>query len=154
MIYMIWCEDKDHGIGIGNNLPWKIKDEMEHFKNITLGKTILCGEKTFASWGNKCLPGRKNVVITLDKTYKPIPGCDVYYDVKDVLNDYKEKDIYICGGRQIYNLFFPYADRLIISTLKNSYHCDVFMEFDLSNFNIERTEHHALFDVTYYARNK
>ena len=156
MIYMIWCEDIEHGIGIDNKLPWKIKEEMDHFRNITLGKTILCGEKTFASWGNVCLPGRHNFVITLDKDYKPIPGCLVYYDYKDVLKDYqgKEKDVYICGGKQIYKLFFPYADHLIISTLKKSYKCNVFMKFDLSKFKIEKTEHHELFDVNYYVRKK
>ena len=152
MIYMIWCEDIEHGIGIDNNLPWKIKDEMDHFRNTTMGKTILCGEKTFASWGNRCLPGRKNVVITLDRNYQPVPGCEVYYDLKDVINDYKDKDIYVCGGRQIYKVFFPYADCLIISTLKKPYNCNVFMKFDLSNFNLDKTEQHELFDVNYYSR--
>ena len=154
MIYMIWCEDIEHGIGIDNNLPWKIKDEMDHFRRTTMGKTILCGEKTFASWGNRLLPGRKNIVITLDKNYRPVPGCEVYYDLKDVIKDYKDKDIYVCGGRQIYNVFLPHADRLIISTLKKSYHCNVFMKFDLSNFIIDKTEHHELFDVNYYVRKK
>ena len=157
MIYMIWCEDIEHGIGIDNKLPWKIKEEMDHFRNITLGKTIICGEKTFASWGNKCLPGRKNMVITLDKKYQPIPGCEVYYDAKEVVKEYqgkKGKDIYVCGGRQIYKVFFPDADYLIISTLNKSYNCNVFMKFNLSHFKVTKTEHHQLFDVNYYARKK
>ena len=152
MIKMIWCEDINHGIGIDNNLPWNVKEEMNHFRTTTLNHAIVCGEKTFASWGNKPLEQRENIVITLDKKYKAPEGVKVYYDFKDLIKDYQDKDVFIVGGKTIYTLFFDYADELIISTLKKSYDCNIFMKFDLSNFKKIKSEDHAEFVINYYKR--
>ena len=154
MIKMIWCEDINHGIGIDNNLPWNVKEEMNHFRTTTLNHAIACGEKTFASWGNKPLKQRENIVITLDKKYKAPEGVKVYYDFKDLIKDYRDKDVFIVGGKTIYTLFFDYADELIISTLKKSYDCNIFMKFDLSNFKKIKSEDHVEFVINYYKRDK
>lgn len=153
MIKMIWCEDKNHGIGIDNSLAWNIKSEMQHFRNETKGKTVVCGEKTFISFGNKPLPNRKNIVLTLDKNFIA-PGAIIYNDLHQLLADYKDETIYIIGGKTIYKLLFPYADELIISTLNKSYNCNVFMSFDLSDFKLEKTLNNDEFVVNYYKRVK
>ncbi len=153
MISMIWCEDKKHGIGINNALPWKIKDEMDHFRETTINQIVVCGEKTYASWGGRPLKNRTNIVLTLDKNFKS-DECIVYYDINQLINDYKDKHIFIIGGKSIYNAFFPFADELIISTLKQEYECNMFMEFDLSDFNKTKTVDHELFTINYYQRKK
>lgn len=154
MIKMIWCEDINHGIGIDNKLPWSIKDEINHFRVTTLNHIVVCGEKTFASWGNKPLPHRKNVIVTLDKNFTIPKGVQVFNDFKKVIDYFKNKDIFIIGGKTIYTLFFPYANELIISTLKKSYNCNLFMHFDLSKFEKIKQEEHDEFTVNYYKRVK
>ncbi len=154
MISMIWCEDIQHGIGYNNKLPWSIKEEMNHFKQTTMGKIVVCGEKTFFSFGGKPLSGRTNVIITLDKSLDNLNNVLVYHDVNKLINDFKKEDIFIIGGKTIYNLFFPYADKLIISTLKKKYKCNVFMNFDLSSFEKTKSEDYIQFVVNYYNRIK
>ena len=154
MIKMIWCEDINHGVGIDNKLPWSIKEEMKHFRSTTMEQIIVCGEKTFTSWGGKPLPHRQNVVVTLDKNFIPPEGVQVFNDFKQVITAFKDKDIYIVGGKTIYTLFYPYADELIISTLKKSYNCNVFMHFDLSSFERYQQIDHDEFIINYYKRVK
>ena len=154
MIKMIWCEDIDHGIGIDNELPWSIKEEMKHFKNTTMEQIVVCGDKTFVSWGNKPLPHRQNIVVSLDKNFTAPEGVQVFNDFKKVITTFKDKDIYIVGGRTIYTLFYPYADELIISTLKKSYNCNIFMHFDLSGFKRFQQIDHDEFIINYYKRVK
>lgn len=153
MISMIWCEDKCHGIGIDNSLPWNIKEEMNHFRKTTMNQIVVCGDKTFMSWGGKPLPHRENVVLTLDENFKA-EGVKIYHNIDEVVKDYKDKHIFIIGGKSIYLSFLPYANELIISTLHDSYNCNLFMQMDLSKFHLDHTENHDLFDVNYYKRNK
>lgn len=152
MIKMIWCEDINHGIGIDNNLPWSIKDEMNHFRSTTLNNIVVCGEKTFASWGSKPLPNRQNIVVTLDKNFIAPEGVKVFNDFKEVINFAKDKNVFIIGGKTIYKLFYHYADELIISTLKKSYNCNIFMHFDLLDFEKYKQVKHDEFVINYYKR--
>lgn len=153
MISMIWCEDINHGIGIDNSLPWHIKEEMDHFRTTTLNQIVVCGDKTFLSWGGKPLKNRTNLVLTLDPNFSS-EGVIVYHDLRKLMSDYANKHIYIIGGKSIYQAFLPYADELIISTLHKDYRCNLFMQLDLHNFHIVKTINHELFDVNYYQRNK
>ena len=93
-------------------------------------------------------------VPTLDKNFSAPVGVQVFDDFKKVINHFQNKDIFIIGGKTIYTLFFPYADELIISTLKKSYNCNLFMHFDLSEFKNIKQEKHDEFIVNYYKRVK
>ena len=65
MMKAIVCVDKNWAIGNNNSLLFNIKEDMDRFKDITMGKTIVCGRKTLESFpGKKPLPGRKNIVMT------------------------------------------------------------------------------------------
>ncbi|MDE7112493.1 MAG: dihydrofolate reductase, partial [Malacoplasma sp.] len=63
MFICIWCEDLQRGIGKNNTIPWKIKEEMNFFKNTTINKTVVMGKNTFLSI-KKPLVNRKNIVIS------------------------------------------------------------------------------------------
>lgn len=154
MISMIWCEDLNHGIGIDNKLPWAIKEEMDHFRSTTLNQIIVCGGNTFLSFGSKPLKNRTNIVLSLDKDFKVPENVILYHDMNKLMDDYKDKHIYIIGGKSIYQAFLKYADELIISTLKKTYNCNMFMNLDLSNFKKVKTVKHNEFDVNYYSRLK
>ncbi|GHU49483.1 hypothetical protein FACS189459_1090 [Bacilli bacterium] len=127
---------------------------MKHFVNETRGKTVVMGRKTFESIG-KPLPNRINVVLTT----KPLicDGIFVFNNIEDLFVEQQRgntdfQELYIIGGKSIYEQFLPYANELIISKIKKSYECDTFMNIDTTNFKLANTIHHDLFDVEFYIK--
>ena len=107
----------DHGNSIGwsdGRLPWKIPVDMQRFKELTMGRTVLMGRKTFESFGlPKGLPNRHNVVITENQTLRNHPQSEPHYFTnKDPLATYVRAhqaclgctppDLWIIGGATIY----------------------------------------------------
>lgn len=153
MITLIWCEDKDGGIGLNNSIPWYVKEDLDFFKQTTINHTVIMGRKTFESIG-KPLKNRLNIVITKNKSYK-LNNCsiEVYHNIDTVIEKYKNDDVFVIGGREIYFLFNKYADRLLISKLPNSYNCDTFMtNFDFSDFYLANITNKKEFKVYEYLR--
>lgn len=83
-------------IGTGNQLPWRLPDDLKRFKELTLGKPIIMGRKTYESIGRP-LPGRKNIVITRDPERR-IEGCVVVGSVAAALAAAEPADEAILGG--------------------------------------------------------
>ena len=116
MLSAIVCMDNFGGIGKDGKLLYHIHEDMERFKQITMGHTVIMGRKTWNSISNKPLEGRKNIVIskTLNYAYKNENGTQV-----TVANDISEEDIklwsiskeevFIIGGDSIYKMFLPYC---------------------------------------------
>lgn len=115
MISLIAAISRNHQIGANNQLPWDIKEDLQHFKRITNGSTIIMGRKTFESIG-KPLPNRKNIVLTRDMTFNA-DGVTVLHSIDDILSVYSKSDseVFIIGGGEIYTLFLPYAEKLYIT---------------------------------------
>lgn len=153
MITLIWCEDKDTGIGINNSIPWHIKEDLEFFKKTTLNHPIIMGRKTFESIG-KPLKNRKNIIITRNKNYKvEDSSVEIYNDVNELLKRYNNQDVFVIGGKQIYLLFNNHADKLLVSRLPNSYNCDTFMnDFNYSCFYISNVQEKEEFKIYEYLR--
>ena len=63
-IHLIWAQEKDGGIGINNDLPWHLSEDLKNFKKLTLSKPIIMGRKTWESLPFKPLPKRRNVVLS------------------------------------------------------------------------------------------
>ena len=155
MIKMIWCEDIHHGIAKNNKLPWHIKEEMLFFKNTTLNNIVVMGKNTWLSLNKKPLTNRINYVLTKDKSLKSNnENLFIINDFNDILNlkNKTTKDIYIIGGKQIYELFFNYADELIISKLVNDYQCDILLNYNLSDFKLINEINKNSFKVEIYQR--
>ena len=111
---LIVAVDEKWGIGKRNDLLFHLSADLKYFKEKTLNKTIVMGEKTFLSLPKRPLPNRENVIITLDKNFKA-DGTVIFNDLKDVLNYCKDKDAFVCGGGQIYKLFLPYCKTAYIT---------------------------------------
>ncbi len=133
MISIICAIGKNNEIGFQNKLLWDIPDDMQHFKDITTGHTVVMGEKTFESIG-KPLPNRHNIIVTLDKDYKN-SDCEVRYSLEEVLKEVKDKseEIFIIGGGQIYKQSLPYADKLYLTIVDDSPKADTYFS-DYSKF--------------------
>ena len=107
-------------IGRGNALPWRLKSDMAHFRNLTMGKPVLLGRKTFASIG-KALPGRTTIVISRDEKFSA-PGTVVAPNFDAALEtargDALRRNagaVVIAGGADIYVQALPLATRLVIT---------------------------------------
>ncbi|MBM3256068.1 MAG: dihydrofolate reductase [Candidatus Moranbacteria bacterium] len=120
MISIIAVVGKNRAIGRNNQLLWNIPEDMRHFKKKTLGKTVVMGDRTFLSIG-KPLPGRKNIVVTLDKNFKTA-GVKVRHSLDEVLLEAKKspEEIFIIGGGQIYALALPHADKLYLTVVDDA----------------------------------
>jgi len=138
MISMIFAHDKNYLIGKDNWMPWDIPNDLGYFKAMTTGKRIIMGRKTFESFGQP-LPNRDHIILTRNKDYQA-PGCDVFHDVDEVLKyieQFSDDEIIVIGGAEIYDLFFPYADRLYITYIDHSFEGDTYLkELDLSNWDL------------------
>jgi len=120
MISIIVAVGKNRAIGRNNQLLWQIPEDMEHFREITMGRTVVMGDKTFLSIG-KPLPGRRNIVVTLDPDFMA-EGVEISNSLEDVLEAAQKtsEEYFIIGGGQIYALALPHAQKLYITEVDDS----------------------------------
>lgn len=119
-ISLIVAFDENRLIGNNNALPWHLPADLKHFKNITMGHTMIMGRKTFDSIG-KPLPGRVSMIITRQKDYK-VEGCIVVNTMEEALkkcND--QEEVFIIGGAQIFECTLPIATDLYITKIHHAF---------------------------------
>ncbi|MBI2651863.1 type 3 dihydrofolate reductase [Candidatus Woesearchaeota archaeon] len=130
IISLIAAMGKNRIIGKNNSLPWRLPEDMKRFKQLTLGKPVVMGRKTFESIG-KPLPNRTNIIITHDKNYKA-EGCIIVHSVKEALKTAEgNKEVMIIGGEKIFREFLPIADRMYLTFIDEDFEGDAyFPEYD------------------------
>lgn len=114
MISMIYACDEHGAIGKDGDLPWRQSTDLQHFKRITLNKTIVMGRKTWDSLG-KALPSRRNIVMSR----KGVDNIECM-TFEQVLELAENEEVMIIGGGEIYALFLEHAKeihRTIIHTV-------------------------------------
>jgi dihydrofolate reductase len=126
-------------IGQGNAIPWRLKSDMQRFKQLTIGKPVVMGRKTFQSL-KKPLVGRTNIVVTRDAAFQANGALVTTsfahaYDVArgDALRRFAT-EIVVIGGVEVYNEWMPHAERLEITEVHAAIDGDVRFEPDLSAF--------------------
>lgn len=148
MIKLIVAYDSNGGIGFKGKMPWSIKEEMNLFKHVTMNHTIVFGRTTFEGI-NKALPGRKTVVVSRNMNYNVEDNSiDVIHDLKSYLEKHQndERDIFICGGAQLYAEALPYVKEASVSIIKNHYTCDAyFPDLLWKNFDLVKQEDYEAF---------
>lgn len=155
MIFIVVAHDEKFGIGRNNKLAWKIKEDMQLFKEITKNNTILMGRKTFESLPNgKPLPNRKTLILTRDKTYKvDDKNVRVVRNIDTIIKRYAnnpEKHLYVCGGAEIYKQFYESASLIFVSIINGEYACDTFLE-DYATYGFTKVFDKIAFNqFTYY----
>ena len=112
-IVLVAAIAEDNAIGLNNDLLWKLPEDLAHFKQLTVGKTIVMGRKTFESVGRP-LKNRRNIVVTSNKDWS-FAGVDVFHSLKDALASIKEEEVMIVGGAEIYKQSMPLANRMEIT---------------------------------------
>jgi len=121
IISLIAAVAENNVIGKDNTIPWYLPADFKYFKETTTGHHIIMGRKTFESIG-KPLPNRTSIIITNQKDYKQ-EGCLTAHSLEEAfaLVDEKESEMFIIGGRQIYEQALPYADKLYITKVHESF---------------------------------
>lgn len=134
MISLIAAIGKNNELGKDNDLLWHIKDDLENFKNLTMGKYIVMGANTYYSLPKK-LKGRKYIVLS--KKIKVIEQGMVFSSFEDLLDFIKlqKEEVMIIGGGSIYSLFMPFCDKMYLTEIEDSKEADVyFPKFDKRKF--------------------
>ena len=136
-IVAIWAQDERGVIGKDDRLPWHLPAELQHFKETTLNHAILMGRVTFDGMGRRLLPKRQTLILTRNSD-QVMDGALVFQDVKSVLAWYQsqDKNLYILGGKQIFQLFESYLDEIIVTQIHAQVEGDTYFpaDFDLTVF--------------------
>lgn len=137
-ITLIAAMDNNGLIGVNNDLPWRISEDLKRFKQLTTGHTIIMGRKTYESLPG-ALPNRRNIVITSDREYKR-PGIDVVPSIEYAIRlADKTEENFVVGGASIYDQFLPFANKMYLTRIKAVFSGDAY--FPKVNFeNWEQTE--------------
>lgn len=115
MISFVVAVARNGVIGREGGLPWHISTDLKRFKEITMGKPVVMGRKTWDSLPRKPLPGRRNIVITRQPGFSA-EGAEAVSTPEAVLalcGDAPE--IAVIGGGEVYRLFWPHVDRLYLT---------------------------------------
>jgi len=168
MISIVAAIGKNRELGYQNRIPWHIKEDLQHFKALTTGKTVIIGRKTLESLfeyyrkSGRSFPPRQYLIISHNNSYKPnLEGLKeaeksifkVFSSVKEAIdfvnsplltpNSYlssPDNEIFLIGGASIYNEGIQYADKLYLTLVEGAFKADTFFP-DYSNFKLmERVE--------------
>ncbi len=135
MLSIIVAKAKNNIIGRDNKLLWNLPEDLNHFKELTTGHTIIMGRKTFESLG-KVLPNRKHIVFSQNPDFKVNDeNVQVVHSMLEI-QEYIENDEenFVIGGAMIYNLLMPYVEKMYITQINKEFEGDAF--FPKINENI------------------
>lgn len=121
---LVVAVDANNGIGIANQLPWHLPEDLAHFKRVTLGRPIVMGRKTFDSIG-RALPGRRNIVITRNATWTHA-GVETAASLEQAIAMLAGERASIIGGAQIFTDAIHVADQMIVTHIAHVFACDTF----------------------------
>ena len=107
MLTMIFASDLNGAIGKDGDLPWSQSSDLQHFKRITIRKTVVMGRKTWDSLPSGGLPNRRNIVMSRT----PRKDAEVM-DFEQVLELSQNEEIIIIGGGEIYSLFLDHCKEI------------------------------------------
>ena len=115
-IHAIVAVDENWAIGRQGELLCHLPADMRHFKEVTMGHSIVMGRKTFESFPRRPLPGRQNIVITRDSRWQS-DGVTVAHSLDEAFAAAQTDTVFIIGGAQIYELALPRVEVLHLTLI-------------------------------------
>ncbi len=141
MIALIAAYDRNRLIGAGGRIPWKIPGEQLRFRELTMGKTVIMGRRTFEEIGRP-LPGRQIITVSASRSFD-MEGVRTAASLKEAIRFAGEGDVFLAGGERIYREGLPLAQKLFITEIDAEFEGDVwFPAFDESAYT-KRVEKHS-----------
>ena len=116
---------ENYAIGKNNQLPWHLPADLNHFKSITMGKSILMGRKTFQSIGRP-LPGRQNIILTQDKNFI-VKDCLIAHSISEALQYVNsDAELFVIGGAALYAEMLPQIQTIYLTLIHHLFDGDAF----------------------------
>lgn len=153
-IHILLATDEMQGYAKNHTIPWKNKEDMLQFKQLTTNNTIIMGRNTWESLPIRPLPNRFNIVVsgqlvTSNETFDPInvlicKNTNTLYDflIHDIQFNIKYPDYFVIGGKQLIEEFiqrkseFNYNLMLHLTVISGNYYCDQHINFDFTQWDL------------------
>ena len=120
LVSIVVAAAENNVIGRGNDLPWRLPDDLKRFKSVTIGKPIVMGRKTYESIGRP-LPERKNIVISRQVGFVA-EGCTTARSLAEALAAAGDvPEVMVIGGAEIFRVALPRTDQLYFTRI----HADI-----------------------------
>lgn len=135
-------------IGLGNRIPWHLPEDFKWFKQLTMGHLLVMGRKTFESIGRP-LPGRETLVLS--RSGFSHPGVKTIASLDEIDREHETRDVFICGGAEIYALALPACSDLYLTLVKREVEGDAFFPAFEEAFRLEKVVmENPEFEVRHY----
>ncbi len=122
---LIWAQASNGVIGKDGRLPWRLPEDLAHFKRTTMGHPVIMGRRTWESLFVQPLPGRRNLVVTRQAEWSA-PGAEVCRSVDEAVRRCAGDDAWVIGGAQVYAAALPHADLAVVTELEESFDGDAY----------------------------
>lgn len=144
-ISIIVAVAQNFAIGLNNELLFHLPDDLKRFKQITTGKALIMGRRTYFSLPKAPLPNRRNIVVT-DVPGETFAGCETVSSVEEAIALVaNEPEAFVIGGGMIYKQFYPLAGKLYLTLVHKDMKADTFFPtIDFSEWR--ETSREDLFD--------
>ncbi len=136
---MVVAIGDDGAIGRNGQVPWRIPEDLKHFKDVTMGHAIIMGRKTWDEV-KRPLPGRRNLVVTRNASLV-LEGAEVFTTLEAAIAAARTTDPEpsIIGGSELYRLALPLATRIHLTEVHRTVDADTFFRLDRSGWReVER----------------
>ena len=126
-ISLIVARARNGVIGRDNALPWRLPEDLAHFKRVTMGHPVVMGRRTWESIGRP-LPGRRNLVVTHDPTWHE-EGAEAAPSLAAAIERCRgASDLFVIGGARLFTAALPLADAAIVTEIDRDIPGDTFMD--------------------------
>ncbi|MFF1574395.1 dihydrofolate reductase [Leifsonia sp. NPDC058292] len=117
-VALIWAQANGGVIGKDGTMPWRLPEDLAHFRTLTGTDTVVMGRKTWESLPERFrpLPERANVVVTR-QTGRVAPGALVVHSLENALTASPTETVWVMGGSELYKLALDVADRLEVTEI-------------------------------------
>ena len=134
-ISIIACLARDGAIGYNNQLLYHITEDMQRFKQLTMGHTVIMGRNTYLSLPKGALPHRTNIIVSSTLSNDLVDGSIVCKSLADAINlchNLNKEEAFIIGGSRLYREAFPWAKALYLTIVDDTpQRADAYFPYDL-----------------------
>ncbi|TDW31267.1 dihydrofolate reductase [Cryobacterium psychrophilum] len=118
MLTLVWAQSRNGIIGRDGTLPWHLPEDLAHFARLTRGGIVLMGRRTWDSLPPRFrpLPDRRNIVLTRQPGWHAV-GASVAHAMEEAATLTSGRDLWVIGGRGVFDLFLERADRLEVTEI-------------------------------------
>jgi len=139
-VTLVAAMGRNRAIGLAGRMPWHLPAELQHFKQLTMGKSIVMGRKTWQAIGRP-LPGRQNIVISRNPAFLA-RSVDLVGSFEEALELAQSDEVMVIGGGQVYELAMPRAQRMVLTLIDIEPEADTwFPAWDAGEWTQTRERH-------------